>query len=207
MSKEQIKDRFIGDVKGHLMTVELDNAVHRSLLFKDPGRGSIYHFRINTWPNHLSISGDMGCYVFARLHDMFEFFRSDDLSINIGYWTEKLQAISCFGSRHRDIREFCGESTATTLENYWLENIEEITDEQKEVIAAVREADEDHEAARIMADAAIDDYYDFLQYTPTLHIQWCLYAIVWAIQQYDRLPQKVPQPPVNDTGGIVVRAA
>lgn len=83
-------DQFAKDVENHQMQVLVDDEVHRSLLFKQPDTGNMY-FRINTWPNHLCISGDMGTFVFSRLHDMFAFFRGDK-EPNLGYWSEKLEA-------------------------------------------------------------------------------------------------------------------
>lgn len=101
MKKESVEKRFLDDVKDHQLTIENDGEVHRSLLFKCPG-SSYYHFRLNTWPGHLCISGDMGTYVFARTHDMFDFFRMDDkdfnfskdkqLNINTDYWAQKVRS-------------------------------------------------------------------------------------------------------------------
>jgi len=61
------------------------------------------HFDLITWPGYLCYTGDMGTYVFRRLEDMFEFFRTDrrddsSLNINRHYWSEKLQAVD--GNRH-----------------------------------------------------------------------------------------------------------
>lgn len=96
---------FIGDVRDHQMTIEMDQGVHRSIRFGRPG-SSAYYFRLTTWPGRLSFSGDCGDYTFARLFDMFDFFRfagpeyeSDD-RINVGYWDEKLTAICKNGERY-----------------------------------------------------------------------------------------------------------
>jgi hypothetical protein len=42
-------------------------------------------FDVVTWPGHLSISGDMGCFVFTRVDDMFTFFRGHEDAPNLGY--------------------------------------------------------------------------------------------------------------------------
>lgn len=96
------EDRFLKDAGSHVMTVIRDDGVHRHLRFrKAPPAGSEYWFDLITWPGTLCIDGDMGTYVFRRLTDMFEFFRTDQkwadqrgckLGINPGYWSEKLQA-------------------------------------------------------------------------------------------------------------------
>lgn len=90
------KRRALEILRRHQMTIEHDEGEHRSLYFGRPG-SSAYHFRINTWPGHLCISGDMGTYVFSRLRDMFEFHANGDdwaampIRINASYWAEKIQ--------------------------------------------------------------------------------------------------------------------
>lgn len=96
--------RFLQDAANHVMTVMRDDGVNRHVRFRRPD-SSAYWFDLITWPGTLCIDGDMGTYVFRRLHDMFEFFRTDQehynrtgranqLAINPEYWDEKLQAPS-----------------------------------------------------------------------------------------------------------------
>lgn len=91
------RHRAIQAFGNHRMTIENDDGVFRSLFFRNP-ESSCYHFRLNTWPGHLAITGDMGSYVFSRTYDMFDFFaHSNDpaampLEINASYWAEKLEA-------------------------------------------------------------------------------------------------------------------
>jgi len=87
-------DRFARDVANHKLTVLRDEGLYRHLRFKAPD-GSTYWFDLITWPGYLTITGDMGTYVFARTQDMFEFFRSHrstGFPINPGYWAEKIRA-------------------------------------------------------------------------------------------------------------------
>ena len=67
--------RFLGDVDWHVMTVLRDDGVHRHIRLKRPDSGS-YWFDLITWPGTLCIDGDCGTYVFRRLEDMFQFFRT-----------------------------------------------------------------------------------------------------------------------------------
>lgn len=107
MIHEPTEASFLKDVAEHEMIVFQDDGVHRHIRFKKPGTGCM-HFDLVTWPGYLAYSGDMGCYVFSRLEDMFEFFRTDrehrhlkdgqTLAINLSYWSEKLQAVD--GNRH-----------------------------------------------------------------------------------------------------------
>ena len=102
MSHECTEALFLRDTQQHTMTVVRDDGASRHLRFRG-NDGSAYWFDLITWPGTLCIDGDMGTYVFRRLHDMFEFFRTDrdymersgragQLAINPGYWDEKLQA-------------------------------------------------------------------------------------------------------------------
>jgi hypothetical protein len=94
-------DRFLEDVKDHELTIIHDEGLNRHIRMKRP-QSSSYYYDIITWNGYLTICGDMGTYVFRRIEDMFQFFQMDDndfnksktepLSINPGYWGEKLEA-------------------------------------------------------------------------------------------------------------------
>ncbi|ANW63983.1 hypothetical protein BCA37_10590 [Mycobacterium sp. djl-10] len=77
-------------VEHHQMTVLRDEGVYRHVRFRSP-QNEIGSFDLVTWPRHLVITGDIGDYHFARLDDMFEFFRSPVGHINASYWAEKLR--------------------------------------------------------------------------------------------------------------------
>ncbi len=94
------QQRFERDVAQHQITVVRDNGVDRHVKFSKPD-SSTYWFEILTWPGALCIRGDCGTYVFSRIRDMFEFFRTTpertkegELHINPQYWMEKLEAVS-----------------------------------------------------------------------------------------------------------------
>ncbi len=150
MARKQLctEDRFLKDAGNHAMTVIRDDGVHRHLRFrKAPPAGSEYWFDLITYPGELVITGDMGTYVFRRLTDMFEFFRTDreyaerrgcKLGINPSYWSEKLQATPAKG-----FEEFSGESFRTNVKeafDNWVESnkpyadddCEDCTKEQRE---------------------------------------------------------------------------
>ena len=90
---------FLKDVENHVLTVRKKDGLHRHLTLYKPNI-SDQHYNITTWPGYLCISGDMGCYVFARRPDMFQFFRSGDggVGINPRYWSEKAQSSDKYGS-------------------------------------------------------------------------------------------------------------
>ncbi len=134
MTHECTEERFLRDVAGHKMTVIRDDGVARHIRFAKPGTGCM-HFDLITWPGCLCYTGDMGTYVFQRLTDMFEFFRTDrthrrdpsKLKINLSYWTEKLIAVD--GSRSGGkAKEFSNEKFTRVINEYrvqWMRSAKE----------------------------------------------------------------------------------
>lgn len=128
------QETFLRDVAGHAMTVIRNDGVSRHVRFAKPGTGCM-HFDLITWPGHLCYTGDMGTYVFQRLHDMFEFFRTDrmhrrdpeKLAINLRYWTEKLIAVD--GSRGGGkVKVFDGDKFKCAVNEYrvqWMRDAKE----------------------------------------------------------------------------------
>jgi hypothetical protein len=192
-------EKFLKHVQSHQMAVKLDNGVYRHLKFMAPGELNQW-FELVTWPGHLSISGDMGCYVFSRVEDMFRFFRDDDLRINAGYWEEKLQAGSTrAGVRHYDpdvLREYIKEHFDEWVKDEEVDAPDDLWQEIESQILAHSHDSED--VARIAVGAFDHDgfvFQDTFEWRLTRyshHYLWCLYAIVWGIQQYDAQKQSAP---------------
>lgn len=215
MTREQAEADFLKDVSAHEMEVLRDDGVYRHIRFKKPGTGCM-HFDLVTWPGYLAYSGDMGCYVFSRLNDMFEFFRTDreylqrdgrQLCINLGYWSEKLQAVD--GRRHAgSAKEFSEEKfNRAVIEDLvgWIRgNAYRTTkDERRElwdaVMSEVMGADGDSGGYRKQAAAHdfshfvnndVGNFYfqdfwehDLTEYT--FRFVWCCYALAWGILKYD----------------------
>ena len=199
------EERFLKDTEFHSMEIVKDDGVHRHITFTNGGR-QVYRFDLITWPGHLCITGDMGTYVFRRLQDMFGFFRMEDndynkkpgdrLSINAGYWGEKLQATATQGG----YKEFDEDGFRDRVREFFDEYVEfEVNDEDegdnlwREIENVVFSALGD--SAQAAYDAVHDFEYkgfhfqDFFdgggaeQYT--FHYIWCLYAIVYGITEYD----------------------
>lgn len=194
-----IRTRFLTDVAEHTMDILHDDGVFRHLQFSKD-KSSVYAFALTTWPGHLCISGDMGCFVFRRLPDMFEFFRNDAskedlLTINTYYWTQKLVAVD----RVDNYRQFSIETFQRNILDYYKyfyedspEKFQEVSDElydevfnqwddygQEGVIHAATEFSYD---GRGISWSDIDTSF----YVLTMHYTWCLYAITWGIRQYDK---------------------
>lgn len=183
--------RFLRDVRDHRMTIELDQGVHRSIKFGRPGSNT-YYFRLNTWPGHLAISGDMGSYVFSRVQDMFDFFRDREMTgrINPQYWHEKADAVDRNGGAKRYIPEkFRAAIREESAE--WqvrlgdaqkiLAEVEELASEgfghEREAYAAVRDFEASDGNSFDCFESNLTDWdFGYL---------WLLRAIVWGIKQYD----------------------
>lgn len=90
--REPSVEVFLKDVSDHKMEIALDSGTYRHLKFKQSNNSWNMHYSLVTWPGYLCICGDMGTWTFARLPDMFDFFRSPrEMAINPSYWAEKLQ--------------------------------------------------------------------------------------------------------------------
>ncbi len=124
------ENEFLRDVADHVLEVMRDDGVYRHIRFRKPGTMCM-HFDLITWPGYLCYTGDMGTYVFARLADMFQFFRTDRsyaprtgrrLAVNLSYWSEKLEAVD--GSRNGGAaKEFSEKKLLRTINEYrvaWL---------------------------------------------------------------------------------------
>lgn len=158
---EDVLPSFVKDIAEHQMEVIRDEGAHRHLRFKRPGT-SVYWFDIITWPGVLTIDGDMGTFVFKRLHDMFEFFRTDigygnstgrQHFINPGYWSEKLAAVCRHGYEKFEPEVF-------------RERVKEEFDQWVESEKPYDGADDEYcpQAAREAFDAAKAELWERLEY-------------------------------------------
>jgi hypothetical protein len=190
--------RFLRDVSSHAMTVEIDEGVHRSIRFRDPGRWHL-HFRLTTWPGYLCISGDMGTFVFSRLNDMFEFFRDahGENRINLSYWAEKLQATS----KAEGYKGFAEDRfRARVLEAVAEWDIPDEADRARAIAALEDDWDgllgamplSEAEAIKAAMDWTcpvtgneFSDAWEWRVWDYSYHFTWCCRAIVWGIKRYD----------------------
>jgi hypothetical protein len=187
------------------MAILRDDGVNRHLRFRQPNT-NIFMFEIVTWPGYLCYSGDMGCYVFSRIDDMFQFFRADrqhmpltdgnTLAINPGYWGEKLQAQSMFGD---GFKKFSADRLREVVKSSYDDHIADadLSDGDKadlwqeierQVLAnadngeyAVREAMQDFDHHGF----TFSDSWEYRLTDYTWNFIWCCYALAWAIGKYD----------------------
>lgn len=203
MSDHPTKEQFLANVATHELTVSIDSDTHRHLTFKRP-ESSTYYFHIVTWPGYLAISGDMGCFVFARLRDMFEFFRGDE--INRSYWAEKLQAHDARSGHMAFSPDLYREAITRHFQQWTFECDEdrerawkEIENEWDGLLGAMPSTA--HEAISramdyecMVSKNRFTDFWDNRVEDYSFHFVWCCYAIQWAISQYDELKAATAEP-------------
>lgn len=191
---KEARERFAKDTANHSLEVLLDNGIYRHLKCSNGG-SSIYRFDIVTWPGYLAVSRDMGEYMFCRLEDMFQFFRSRDGGINIGYWAEKCEAADT--SSRNGTKGYDADSARELIKRRLRECYEGQPGQYRKALQIAKD--------KVNYDEGIVRFYDSvmelelpgerhliesedLESTEeyTFHFIWVLHAIVWAINQYDK---------------------
>ncbi len=186
--------QFISEVDEHEMAILHEDGLYRHLRFARPGT-SIWSFNLITWPGYLTIVGDIGGgHTFHRVPDMLDFFDvgQPDGHINVGYWSEKLEA----GQRSvQGYSEDAFRSHVDTLVTEWAENLsapdaarlrERVTEEILEV------AYDEHEALSALGDFTFGDRGDRLDEEMDEaawrgydhHFLIALHAILWGAKRY-----------------------
>ena len=194
--------RFESDVQNHTLAVLRDDGLYRHL--RCSAGSYVYQFDVVTWPGYLCYSGDMGCFVFTRLPDMFTFFRGRrEAMIDRSYLAEKCVA----SDKHDGIREYSEGLFQQAIESdfdSFVENNDLAPEQASDLWQLIEDevlssGDNRHDATGAamnfrwapdhIADARGQEVFpDFWEhrledYTP--RFWWCCYAIPWAIEQYD----------------------
>lgn len=204
------KERFLDDIKDHKLSIIKDNGIYRHIRMsiKDSG---IYRYDIITFPYHLVVTGDMGTWIFSRIEDMFEFFIMGDTDfnkdniINPYYWEEKLEAVSKFGSCEGSVKEFKVDLFRKEVTEYFEEycnkngiekDSEEYEDLRDDIDFDIIHYAEDvhprelfsrvHNFSSNNFEFNIEDFDFEGCYTYTFHYIWICYAIVYAIDMYNK---------------------
>ncbi|MDR3004834.1 MAG: hypothetical protein LBV14_11445 [Acidovorax sp.] len=207
------------DVAQHIMEPLNDNGVYRHLRFREPGTMCM-HFDLVTWPGHLCYTGDMGTFVFTRVYDMLNFFRTErrvdgTFSIDHRYWAEKCEGQDkCDGLREFDADAFKREITqqrrrlflnyakymdADMRRDFWgeLEDVKRsANDGEHATYAAVQDWSFEINKPSRWSDGNelihidTDDFPSCKQYT--MRFLWCCQALAWGIEKYDAAKEEVP---------------
>ncbi len=199
-----ITEQFIKDIDRHEMTVIRDDGVNRHIRFKRQGTMCM-HFDLITWPGYLCYTGDMGTYVFQRLHDMFQFFRRDEgerqYRIDYRYWAEKVEASDKGDGLERfspdkfraNVRDWFEQRTEDAEE--WPEEVkEELWQRIKDEVLYALDDTGEQGAYAAMRDFDHNKRWFFQDWESssreyTHRFLWCCHALAWAINTYDSVKQ------------------
>jgi hypothetical protein len=196
-TREPISERFKRDIATHQIEIRHDDGLYRHIVFKRPDTVCMA-FSLTTTPGRLIYAGDMGCFVFERVTDMFDFFRprTKDREPNMDYWHQKLVGIDPGGAKEHSVDRF-----RDNLKSY---DTSELTEAQKQAVAdfiddavSVFENDGPDAAYRLVWDFELVDepphhrdfFTDFGEVSDrvfTLRYEWACHAIQWGVQQYDQ---------------------
>lgn len=138
----------------------------------------------------------MGTLVFSRLHDMFNFFRSDDLKITPDYWAKQIESTS-YEVKINSYSEFDIDETKKMARKYlddYLKNIALSHDERSNLLAEFNRkilcAEDEWKIVDAIRNFELDNF-DFEYFcwedcrTHRYDYIWLCYAIVWGIKKFD----------------------
>lgn len=197
------EEDFKKNTAEHLMEIVRDDGLYRHLKFRKPGT-SVYWYDLHTWPGALCIDGDCGTFVFRRLEDMFEFFRTDrvhnpgqELFINPHYWAEK--CVSAGG--RRGVQAWSKDKFHEAVKYRFLSYFEDLPDDVRsrawdEIASDVLTYDENpHEAYMAVDEFSFEmpsgrtfrftDFWESNCEDYTFDFLWCCYAIAQGVKRYD----------------------
>lgn len=190
-------DSFLRDVANHKLTILRNDGLYRH--FRMSNGSSFYQYDVITFPGHLIFTGDLGTFVYARIDDMFQFFRGRHLAshIDLRYLAEK-----CIAEDKPDgVRRFADEDEFIAIARDIVAELLDTDDDfdQEQIVDAMARIG-DHARLRETHDerfrgfcdtcrgrALSDDpeaYYGrFELYTGRFVI--AAFAIPWGIEQFD----------------------
>lgn len=181
-------EQFLKEVATHEVKIIQDNGMFRYIKFGKPNSNDM-HFNLTTWPGFLAYTGDMGSYIFSRVPDMFEFFRdaSGKYQVNPFYWSEKIMATDKYDSHEKfswdKFKENLLAACETDVQKIWIKDEVKLIDQDEYgAVEFIRNFDNDNDV-----DLDLSDFWEYDNEEYSQRYIWCCYALVWGIQQYDKL--------------------
>jgi hypothetical protein len=190
-------DDFMASMSLHKMTVLRDDELYKHIRFAAPNEFE-NAFEVMSFPYHVLITGDMGCYTFSREKDMFEWFVKGHCApikrpeIEVSRWFAKMVS----------------KDAAISAKHYYLpaviESIEEAksnyTEGRGDCSLEVEQFNELLEWKEYGAEKLLDEmqefYLDSISVSPfqdlerdcyevySTHFVWCCYALNYGIGTY-----------------------
>lgn len=178
------EDAFLADVASHQLTVIKDDGLYRHIRLAKPGTRSM-SFDIITWPGYLAYTGDVGCFTFSRIRDMFEFFFN--ARANPAYWSEKAEAVESRSGIKRFSWDVFVSNLMKECENdeqreFLRQELKCVDQDEFGAVAFVRDFDNNNDVGVDLSD--FFEQYRNDEYS--IHYEWCCYALPWAIEKYNK---------------------
>jgi len=189
-NKDFTVEKSLNTVRNHKLTIVYDNNENRHLRFFRPESSDSW-FELITWKGCLCINGDYGTYVFSRVDDMFGFFRRDKLSVNTGYWAEKLRATD----KNDGHANYSQQVFDAEIKEYFDSHFEGSGKERKEcwrdiglLVLGAENGYEAHDRANEFKykNFRFTDFWEHNVEEYSYYYMWCLHAIVWGVMEYDK---------------------
>lgn len=181
---------FKRTISEHAMTIHHDEGIYRHVEFSNY-RSSIHRFELVTWPGHLSISGDMDGFVFARIHDMFKFFRRQEIDPN--YWSEKITTDRASAMAYSE--DLFSAQVSDELRNArndypgiaraWREHLDGYSPEYENEARDALDSFEYQVSDESGHSFRFSDTWEWQLKDYTSQFLWSCHAIAWGISQYD----------------------
>lgn len=187
MDDDDNKKDFLRNIAEHEMFVLMDSGIYRHIRFKKKSNNS-YWFDLVSLPGLLCITGDMGTFSFRRAEDMFEFFRQGR-GINPGYWGEKCVAAAVNNGRpnehHKGVYMWDAKVWEDDLRRRYPAELVDAAKEFSFDWGADQESAFKIESVLAGSTTGFDPE-NVAGEVYSGNYLWCLHAIRWGIEQYDK---------------------
>lgn len=167
------------------MQVLHDDGLYRHLRFRNPDRGE-YWYDLITTPGTLTITGDMGDFLFRREEDMFGFFGRRNTTIDAHYWAQKVVA----GTTH----EFDADLYKQNLTQVFFDVIDDLSNKDGDdlwadiewLLLSAESTESAHVAMSEWSDSrmSLEDSFEIEVTSLSTTFLWCCWAIVAGIARY-----------------------
>lgn len=194
-------ESFARNTATHKVTVLRSDGLYRHIHCRSAQGGSAYSWSVVTWPGHLAVTGDMGEWLFARLADMFEFFRRPDGKFDAQYWAEKCRA----ADKSTGLTTFDADYFRSVVDDHhraWLESNQDndrkwrpsgryvtAAEDMNDIVANLKSTADDGEYVALTALRDCEEiHFDVGDYnfrTPSFRFLWICHAIIWTIARVD----------------------
>jgi hypothetical protein len=179
------RDRFAEATAGHQMQVLHDDGLYRHLRFRNPDRGE-YWYDLITAPGTLTITGDMGDFLFRRVEDMFDFFGRNSTTINGHYWAQKVVAGITEEFDADLYKQNLTQEFFDAIDNLSRANRDDLWSDIEWLLLSAGSTESAYQAMSDWSDSRmpLEDSFETPVTSLSTTFLWCCWAIVAGISRY-----------------------